>query len=129
MKIVSYEVAKAIKEAGYPQDNVKYIHKVKSFPMYYNGDYVPDYEYFYLNYISDFDFQLCVAAPTYVEVWFWLWRTKKISINIDHLHGIFWGANTYGEYVKNGDGKPEHNDPEDAIMDAVNYLVDNKLLK
>lgn len=117
MKRVSFEIAKIIKEAGYPQgktdscfDSNAVMHYTSSKDSWLPND-------------------IYIDAPTYMEVWLWLWRSKNISIDIDYLHGIFWGAHTYGEYVKNNDGEPEYSDPEEAIAAAIKYLVENDLIK
>lgn len=119
MKRVSFPVAKALKEAGYPQE-------LKEGTIFYAENGLMD------KYDSDlyelFDPMYCVCPYT-MEVWLWLWREKKISIDVDYLHGIFWGTFTFGEYVKNDDGEPEHADPEDAIVSAIEYLVKNNLIK
>lgn len=130
MKRVSFKVAKALKEAGYPQGNLVGLHKVKSFPMYYKDDYVPDYEYFYLNYIDFIDKDLMTACPTYLDAWLWLWREKKIAIPADYFG---YENNYWSSYVPIGDDKFEFfeplHDPEEAIIAAIEYLVTNKLLK
>lgn len=56
MKRVSLKVAKAIKDAGYPQD-------------YENAEDT------YTNLIGGI-----WVKPTYIEVWLWLWREKKIDL-------------------------------------------------
>ena len=107
-KIVSFEVAKALKEAGYPQG--------KENTAYYNelGMLVKPNIYCGGKEIAD--------APTYIEVWLWLWREKKEYLNIlpccetqasviNHEH-IFKGL-----------------DPEKAIAKAIDYLVENNLIK
>lgn len=72
MKRVKFEVAKAIKEAGYPQDrkDVGYITEKCSdrFNVYYEGN------------LTDNASRMVkkVSAPYVMEVWLWLWREKKI---------------------------------------------------
>ena len=58
MKRVSFNIAKAIKEAGYPQEC----------DMYYLVP--PKYQYIGLK----------VAQPSYFEVCLWLWREKKCNV-------------------------------------------------
>lgn len=106
MKIVSFEIAKAIKEAGYPQgmENTAYYNEdgVLVKPFVFNGG----------NEIAD--------APTYLEVWLWLWREKTINVTPIMTTGIveFWSR----------DGKI-HFDPEECIEQSIKHLVDNNLIK
>lgn len=114
MKRVSIEVAKAIKKAGYPQgmENIAYYNEngVLIKPFVFNGG----------GEIAD--------APTYIEVWLWLWREKKICLfnvgNINNkamldivLDGVYQHTTT------------SHSDPEEATIEAIEYLVENDLIK
>lgn len=112
MKRVSFKVAKAIKEAGYPQEC----------GLWYNKNGV---EFSYTE-----DYSECYARPTYIEVWLWLWREKKIhfcpyhnGIEIDYTEGEYWQK--YMEVH----GLEEVNDPEEAIIMVIEYLVNNNLIK
>lgn len=125
MERVTYTIAKAIKEDGYPQGVLPQIIKDKSFPMYYNGDFVPNYVYFYANYITTFDTNLCVACPTYLEVWLWLWREKDIKIDIDYCINKCAIFDITQEVIYSR----TFDDPEEAIKSAIEYVVDNKLIK
>lgn len=110
-KRVSFKVAKAIKEAGYPQNysfNVSVYDKdekevaigVADIPL--NCD--------------------AILAPTYLDVRLWLWREKGIEIT----HRI--GVNITG--IEDNDAVDGvFNDPEEAIIAAIEYLVDNDLIK
>lgn len=71
-----------------------------------------------------------VVAPTYLDVWLWLWREKKIAIPADY----FGYENNYWEScVPIGNDKFEFfspmRDPEEAIIKSIEYLVTNKLIK
>ena len=124
MKRVSFKVAKAIKSAGYPQEKkdgtalypVKGEFKGKL--CGYNSD-APERD------------KLSIVAPTYFEVWLWLWREKKCYIQhelcfrndsessfvcIDKINNIAWV-------------KSLSEDPEDAIIAAIERLVEKDLLK
>lgn len=105
MKRVSFEVAKCLKEIGYPQENIGQ-------GMVYNT-----YEHLVEVYGMCASF---VAAPTYLEVWLWLWREKKIALSI-----IKDGNGWYGFEIFQG----HLNDPEEAIIAAIEYLVINNLIK
>lgn len=106
-KRVSFKVANALKEAGYPQDKFNY-------NKYYTkgGNLSCVYQYGVPYY------DVVCFAPTYLDVWLWLWREKGIKFEI----------------VKNGDKvlcKEEPyifhymKDPEEAIIAAIEYLFDN----
>lgn len=89
MKIVTFEVAKALKDAGYPQDisQTSQGYSINSFGYYdepYDYDALDSYhhtspgELLYFDDMCEFQegCEYCVA-PTYLEVWLWLWRAKK----------------------------------------------------
>lgn len=111
MKRVSFEVAKYIKKIGYPQDIWKY-------SWFYNEDGE------LLN-ISNTGYYE-IPAPTYMEVWLQLWREKRKCIEI-----IFSEDEDGWTFMQN----PSpcdcglYQDPEDAIIAAIEYLVTNKLNK
>lgn len=125
LKRVSFSVAKALKEAGYPQEGVWYYS-----PDGRIGEAVPDPEDY--------------LAPTYLQAWLWLWREKKYRILLsasnqrwDEVHGIVTG--TDGEVCQSyhrgekaydaTDHRANWQDPEEAITEAINHLVEHKLLK
>lgn len=116
-KRVSFKVAKALKEAGYPQyfegwEDYGYFMNGNN-PQIYNHDENDCPMYYHL---------LCVA-PTYLDVWLWLWREKEIKVSIDIA------CNTITK-VKDDYWLADGNaGPEEAIEKAIEYLVDNKLLK
>lgn len=100
-KRVSFNVAKAIKEAGYPQDECEEL-KMRGLPEH-------------------------IDIPTYFDVWLWLWRKKKIYIDICSEYGkidvsIWYEDNEY--YYE-----CDFTDPEEAIIEAIDYLVTNNLIK
>ena len=106
MEHVSFEVAKAIKEAGYPQESDKV--------------YLPDGVF--CNYISHFINYY--AAPTYYDVWLWIKREKDIKIVFDYY------TQTCTIYI-NDIRKETFNfsRPMESIKDAIEYLVNKNLLK
>lgn len=117
LKRISFEVAKAIKEAGYLQ--VGY--------YWYSPQGVECYSE------SDLDELRYVSAPTYIDVWLWLWREKNIRFDVEDLwdaelsypeRGCASNTNQLG-----GICTPEVSDPEEAIIAAIEYLVDNNLIK
>lgn len=116
MKRVSFKVAKAIKDAGYPQNLT-------------NSHYTNCGELVCYGIAGEMGFDI----PTYLEVWLWLWREKHIRFDVEDLwdaklsypeRGCASNTNQLG-----GICTPEVSDPEEAIIAAIEYLVDNKLLK
>lgn len=109
MKRVSFKTAKAIKDAGYPQ----YGHCEE----YYDscGKVVDK--------MCDMS-KLVFPCPTYLEVWLWLWREKYINIK-DTRDGAVW--------IWVGDNPSIYlqvsRDPEEAIVAAIEHLVENDLIK
>lgn len=104
MKRVSFEVAKALKEADYPQD--EYGH------------------HYYLNGVSCYGVleDNNIYAPTYLDVWLWLWREKKSIIQV-LFDGEWYCQSTTANQAFSS------SDPEEAIIAAIEYLVDNNLIK
>lgn len=125
MKRVTFETARWLKEVGYPQD--------KEFTAYYNEDgiLIKPYVFNTGKEVAD--------APTYLEVWLWLWREKKYRILLsasnqrwDEVHGVVDGVDGIVETSWHRglpgydatDHKANHTDPEKAIIAAIEYLVD-----
>lgn len=106
MKKISFNVAKVIKKAGYPQDYTEFYYDYNRCVQRRTNCYV----------------NCQCVAPTFLEVWLWLWREKKIAIEADYSlqHGYWINGGICGESFE---------DPEDAIIAAINYLVDNDLIK
>lgn len=107
-KIVTFEIAKALKEAGYPQG--------KENTAYYNeeGMLVKPCVFCGGKEIAD--------APTYIKVWLWLWREKGIYIHVGFDCCISFNKEDYIPIILMVD------DPEEAISKAIEYLVNNNLL-
>lgn len=119
MKRVSFEVAKAIKEAGYPQGwkcDKHYCLESEGEYGYQIGDLVS------ANAIHKNCLE-AISAPTYLEVWLWLWRNKGIEIL--PTGGIIYHGGKLG--TKNLYNYP--NDPEESIVAAIDCLVENNLIK
>lgn len=128
LKRVSFKVAKAIKEAGYPQGDGKYFAE--------DGLIVTK--------DKDTKFLCRYYIPNYLSVWLWLWREKKYRILLSasnqrwsELHGIVTGIDgevcaSYHRGVKAYDATDHYanwRDPEEAVIAAIEYLVEHKLLK
>lgn len=62
--------------------------------------------------------------PTYLDVWLWLWREKEIRIeakyHFDDNGECCW---------TNGYIDVDYTDPEEAIIAAIEHLVENDLIK
>lgn len=137
LKIVSFKVAKAIKEAGYDvicdygycvTDGIPCLVKTEE-----------EWERHAINNSDMQDFLACTCqqvegkddctAPTYLEVWLWLCREKKIKISAEIWHDKpnNWGSIIEGDtFYKELHG---YNDPEEVIIAAIEYLIDNDLIK
>lgn len=125
MKKVSFKVAKAIKEAGYPDtfitdENENQIYVLFSDEPYNYLTYQSASIQGYLNewYLTRLNIEW-YFAPTYLEVWLWLWREKKINVTpeYDQISGLFSSC-----------GFSEREDPEEAIEAAIEFLVNNSNL-
>lgn len=142
LKIVSFNVAKAIKEAGYQQGYLTEVYLMSAiekelayrefglFPKdYFPGELVSAGSY------SKYDVETC-DAPTYLEVWLWLWREKKMPIEcVKDWTTSNWYFNIV-DLVKLTDTTGVessdyllYSDPEEAIISAINYLAENDLIK
>ena len=114
MKRVTFKVAKVIKKSGYPQGITKHGYWIKNSTegeMVKYGDIV--------NSIMRGKDDNIVDIPTYMEVWLWLWREKKIAIDINYslMNGKYYNE----AYM--------YDDPEQLIIDSIDYMVDNNLIK
>lgn len=136
-KIVSFEVAKYLKEKGFPQSDDD--RSIYSF-VYPLEDKEPNYFRNFtkvgeltrlLNCLSyKWDYIIpYVAAPTYLEAWLWLWREKKIMIDIKGFKNSY----VVEANIKSDDyttfNTDYSDDPEEVIIAAIEYLVDNDLIK
>lgn len=127
MKKVSFKVAKAIKEAGYPLQRFQTVSR-EQFEAGHGYKYSTD-ENFYsespsILYPEDLDTIDLYYCPTYIEVWLWLWREKKIAIPITCNKEERWSP--YGLFSSIYE---DYSDPEEAIIVAIEHLVDNDLIK
>lgn len=150
MKRVSFKVAKAIKDAGYPQidkdrgyvvsNNIKWwkyddssysdsatVNGVKIAENNIIGLLVEDIPWQDRGYGCKYYTYETIAAPTYLEVWLWLWREKKYCIGV-----LFDDGNCAVEIWQNKSFMrdfEEKFDPEEAIIATIEYLVENNLIK
>lgn len=110
MKRVSFEIAKALKKAGYPQENCdEYLNKYGAVDGYLGHN---------------------TARPTYLEAWLWLWREKKFAIPADYFG---YGNNYWSSCVPIDNERFKFfeplKDPEEVIIAAIEYLCNNDLIK
>lgn len=117
MKRVSFKVAKAIKEAGYPQHN-----QLITDIGWYNMAGI------YTNQLPthwEGDNMFVAVAPTYLEVWLWLWKEKNIKFSIEPNDNLSECYTTDLGYLISEFG----DDPEEVIVSAIEYLADSDLIK
>lgn len=124
MKRVSFEVAKYLKEIGYPQGwecDEHYCLESEGEYGYQIGSLVSA-NTIHKNALD------AMSAPTYLEAWLWLWREKKIYIDIDCSDSytsvasmLLKGRNFFDFFEKD--------DPEEAIIEAIEHVVKNNLIK
>lgn len=134
MKRISLNVAKALKAAGYRQrlnDAVILSESYNdemyefdpgdtiSFQMHINSTFIESYD--------NIPKSILLECPTYLEVWLWLWRVKEIVIQIEDDVCTAWTKDADVIYQK-WYGKSVE-DPEEAIISAIEDLVKNNLIK
>lgn len=109
MKKVKFEVAKKLKEYGFPQANSSF-----------DGIYYDDGEFVYMcdtgDYEDTHDVSEWYAVPSYFDAFIWL--TKKVTLELLH-HSIkdkyFVCLNEYYDF-------PLYSDAEDAIEEAIDII-------
>lgn len=150
MKRVSFEVAKAIKEAGYPQpqkDSMGYYSTPCNFYFTGSHSYYSECgeqrlywdETKELHTIEDWGtedgprfYGNAIAAPEYLEVWLWLcekvtaFYPAKYSANNPSGYSCYYSDS---ERILDVDTFGMHLGPEEAIIAAIEYLTNNNLIK
>ena len=148
LKIVTFDVALYLKNIGFPQKRNKTFYVSESFNSFKKGNL---YEACNIDIAQNIPF---IYAPTYIEVWLWLWRNKIVELIFDYGAKIndvdeilYCFPSTYHDnshpkmkYLiqtinrfNNGqccshEYAHEHADPEESIINTINYLVENKLI-
>lgn len=119
MKRVSFSVAHALKEAGYPQDYTQgSMYFTKDGKCYeYDCELYPIYGDVY-----------CVC-PLVMEVWLWLWREKRIMIDIKGFKNSYVVESDIKSDDYNIFDMDYSDDPEYAIIAAIECLTKNNLIK
>lgn len=149
-KTVSFEVAKALKEAGYPQPQTDvwgYVNRPNNCYFtgrhyYWDENHERQIEWDETNQFHTIDdwadeiepsfYGSAIAAPTYLDVWLWLWREKRITLEPskegilvleceDENGQLYYSHNIYSQ--------DENKDPVEAIIAAIDFLVENNLIK
>lgn len=115
MKRISFKVAKAIKEAGYPQHSLNEVASLA---------YDDDGEIWEMGYFDQNPYLEYYSIYTYLDIWLWLWREKEIYIKIEKTYCVIWFD--YKNELKFFAVKKS---PEEAIIAAIEHLVDNDLIK
>lgn len=105
-KIVTFEVAKALKDAGYPQ--------VGRYQYTYAGELLVDL-------VREGGICYGPMAPSYLDAWLWMWNTKNIQIEVADK-SYFAKAKVIGKVFV-------ETNPEEAIANAIGFLVENNLIK
>lgn len=116
MKRVSFEVAKAIKKAGYQQGITEKVYLLKDYAKMKEGWVIFKEKCMYTDFLAD--------IPTYIQVWLWLWREKHLALEVY--------VTSYDKWVSPIDvclKYDEYPDPEEAIATSIEYLVTNNLIK
>lgn len=118
-KRVSFAIAKALKEAGYPQGEIDYAYFIEDFRTLKAGQMTASFL---------FPNAKKADAPYAIDVWLWLWREKGIKIVAEPRKNVFVYivADFYGLPYEMSN---VFSDPEEAIIAAIEYIVDNNLLK
>lgn len=115
MERVSFEVAKYLKEVGYPQS--EYGH------------------HYYTNGVSCYGVLLKdinIYAPTYIDVWLWLCNKGIVFYPaIYPAHEPSGWSCYYRDNIRviDIDTFGVHNNPEKSIESAIKYLVEHHLIK
>lgn len=141
MTIVSFEIAKKLKEKGYPQDVQ---HCIRWYPTeYYKNSYIGEYFEGELQEIEDYfedrisaihimeNEKKGVIAPTLSQVLKWLREEKKIFIHIDVYENdkfdYFFGIAVQGDktWERKYIGEKDYNTYELAAIAGIEYCLDN----
>lgn len=101
MKRVTFKVAKALKEAGYPQESTEGIVSLSRYSS---------------------ETHSFILIPFVMEAWLWLWREKRLWLQVRHIGSCNW----FKCWVTDAQ---DYDDPEEAIEQAIKYLVENDLIK
>lgn len=120
MKQVSFETAKWLKANGYPQEQTEEVYCLE-------GDRTGR-----LVAKGFLEFYDTADAPTYMDVWLWLWQEKNIRITVEYIgfaeycvYTIWQGSYILRESELYQEMYPE---PEGAIISALEYLQKHSII-
>lgn len=114
LQLISFKQAKALKEAGYPQGQTNIVYTTKDIKKFKEGDLV----------LRGWVNNNVIDAPYAIEIWLWLWREKGFQIDIEYATNTC-NIYRYALFCKSF----ELIDPEETIIAAIEFLVDNDFLK
>lgn len=138
MKHVSFELAKTLREAGFDEVcEYAYLDVYGEEPKLVNMECDWNMERMNNTGLSQYMYEVQedgddVTAPTYMEVWLWLWkRGIEISVekHVDSTHNGTCAAIFIDGRFVNMTGFKNKTTPEDLIRQAIDYLADNGLLQ
>lgn len=119
MKQVSYKVAKAIRNVGYPQGNTDKCYLTTDHNHFYKEGQIVENE--------DGEWTVLTKnladIPTYIDVWLWLWKEKSTYIQVGREYctlSFKWGDSC--TFIMQAT-------PEETIEKAIEYLVENDLIE
>lgn len=125
MEVVSFEIAKKLKEKGFSLPSGEVIGKYDSDGVYHSQLYV--------NFTETMDSEE-IIAPTISQVLKWLREEKEIHISAD-ITGAGWINNIvikvkpikdgFYWYSKKHRETEFYNSYEEAIIEAIEYVLDN----
>lgn len=134
MKTVKFELAKILKYIGFPQGNSERVYLLSNYDKMIEGFIIKK---------DKAPIEITADIPTYFEVWNWLWTENKFRILLsasnqrwNEVHGIVTGINgivpmsyhTGEESYKATDHYSNYKNPEEAIVGAIDYLVEKGFL-
>lgn len=138
---VTFEIAKKLKEKGFPQDIQ---HCIGWYPTeYYKNACIGEYFEGELQEIEDYfadrisaihiteNEKKGVIAPTIAQVLKWLFDEKQLFVNIDcnicDKFGLFFTIYKKGEETWEACGFDDnyYNKPEEATLAGIEYVLDN----
>lgn len=134
MKRVSSKITKVLKDAGYPLERFQTVSR-EQFEAGHGYKYSTDKNYYSespsILYPEDNDAIDMYDCPFCFDAWLWLWKTKKICLEIEkaHTHDLYIQRDCVcGTEQCGGFYTQEFADPEEAIIAAIEYLCDNDLI-
>lgn len=103
-KLVTPEIAKVLKEAGYPQD-------IHDSTIFIECD---------VNKMQE-----ALVLPTYLDVWIWLYRERNFVLEFKFTENApFNSPYIWENRILKCFGK----DPEETLVGAIDYLIGNELI-